>query len=300
MDKMLANNGLRNLPEELKYTQEWFAGVITQRLDTKDRINPISPSGALIAEEAGKYIVPSPKLKPHQRIQIYNQQYWWRLINLMQTNYPFLTRLFGYQAFNEEIAIPYLLKYPPSTWMLSIVGQNLPGWIKDNYKKSDLPLIHNAAVLDWAFTASFVAPQYPLLDLSSLSQGGDPAVFLTYTFHLQPHCFLFKWDYNLFTFREQFLAKDVSYWMEHRFPKLPKVKGVSYYYILYRTINNKIAFKGISHGEHFLLDLFKKGATIEGACEIVEEQENSLYGTIAANLQQWLLDWTRMGILTKE
>jgi hypothetical protein len=293
------SKSIDNFPKELKYTQEWFAGIITQPLGEKERILSMSPSGMLIAEEAAKYIVPNEKMRPHQRMQIYNQQYWWRLLNTMHTNFPFLTRLFGYHAFNEEIAIPYLLDFPPNTWMLSFIGKNLPNWIKENYKKSDLPLIQNAAMLDWAFTDSYLAPQYPQLDLSSLKEGEDPSHFLSYTFYLQPHAHLFKWDYNLFTFREQFMEKDVNYWTEHRFPKLPKVKGTTYSYVLYRNINNKISFKEITHGEYFLLDLFKKGATIEAACEAVEEQENSLYESVATNLQQWLQSWIQMGILTK-
>jgi hypothetical protein len=298
MEKMIATSSMTKPPEELRITQEWFASVITQKLNDKDKINSLSPRGGLIAEEACQYIAPSAKMRPHQRIQIYNQQYWWRLLNTMQTNFPFLTRLFGYQAFNKEIAIPYLLHYPPSSWMLSFIGQKLPLWLKNNYKKSDLPLIQNAARLDCAFTASFIAPQHPLLDLSSLSQGEGPEAFLTCHFYLQPHVQLFKFDSNLFAFREEFLAKDVDYWMKHRFPKLPKVKGVTCHYALYRTLNHKIAYREISQGEYFLLDLFKGGITIEKACEVVEEQETSLYEYVATHLQQWLIDWTRIGLLT--
>lgn len=291
---------IENVPEELLYTQEWFADVITQRLGDKDRINTMSPHGMLIAEEAAQYIVPNEKMRPHQRIQIYNQQYWWRLLNTMHTNFPLVTRLFGFHAFNEEIAIPYLLDFPPSSWMLSVIGQNLPNWIQENYKKSDLPLIHNAAKLDWAFTASSTAPQCPPLDLSALKEGADPTIFLTTSLFLQPHVHLFKWDYNLFSFREQFMEKDVDYWTEHRFPKLPKVKGVSYSYILYRNINNTLSFKEMSQAEYFFIELFKNGETIEKACETIEGQEATLYESVAANLQQWLQEWTQMGILTKE
>ncbi len=290
------NSTILQIPEELMYTQEWFAGVITQRLGDKDRINPISPDGGLIAEEAARYIVPNEKMRPHQRIQIYNQQYWWRLLNTMHTNFPFVTRLFGYQAFNEEISIPFLLDHPPSTWMLSYIGEQLPAWIKEKYKKSDSPLIQNAAMLDWAFTASYIAPQSPLLDLSTLQQGGDPARFLSATLYLQPHIQLFKWDYNLIAFREKFMEKDVDYWTKQSFPKLSKLKGC---FLLYRTIGNGISYKEISSAEYDLLSLFKQGTTLEDAFGQVEKDE-VLYNEVAANLQAWIQSWTQMGILSQE
>lgn len=284
-------------PCSLKTTQEWFASVITYPLGDNDTISSYSPHGFLIAEEATRYIVPSSTLKPHQRLQIYNQQYWWRLLNTLHINFPLVTRLFGRNGFNEQIGIPYLMKYPPNHWSLSAVGERLPGWISECYLEPDQNLVHHAATLDWAFTASFIAPQLKTLDLARLIQQ-KPESLLNTPFYLQPHIHLFTWEYDLLTFRDKFLEQDADYWIENRFPDLPK--GKTYRFILYRNAKNNLAWREITQGEYLLLTCFKTGSSMASACEFMETQEPALYNEVATNLQKWIQDWTQLGWLTQE
>lgn len=295
--QMIDENLYTAIPCKLQTTQEWFAGIITHKLNENRYINPVAPSGMLIAEEAARYIVPSPTLRPHQRIQIYNQQYWWRLLNTLHDNFPLLAHLFGYQAFNDDIGVPYLMKYPPNHWSLNFLGERLPKWIAEEYHEPDQSLIFNAAQLDWAFMASFLAPQKAPLDLNQLMKN-DQNALLNYAFYLQPHIQLFKWDYNLLAFREEFLKHPVNYWVDHSFPALSKEKP--YYFIIYRSAKNNILYKEISSGEYTLLSILKKGSTIEAACELLEQQESSIYEQAVSSLQPWFQDWTVKQWLTLE
>lgn len=290
-------NFLHQTPPHLQSMQEWFASIITQPLGKKDTIRARTPHGTLIAEEAYRYVTPSPTLRPHQRMQIYNQQYWWRLLNTLHANFPLITRLFGYHAFNEKIGIPFLLKYPPNHWSINLVGQHLPRWIEDCYKAADRSLVFNGALLDWACMESLILPQSPPLNLSKIISN-NPEDLLTTLFYLQPHITLFSWEYDLFTFRENFLKHSPEYWLENRFPSLSK--GKAYHFILYRNGNHNLAWREISKGEFTLLDRFKLGATMENACEYIESQESSLYTEVIENLQKWLQDWTQAGWLTDQ
>lgn len=285
---------LSDAPYDMAATQEWFASIITRELDENDQTYTISPNGFFLEEEAAKYIVPSPTLKPDKRIQIYNQQYWWRLLKGLQDCFPLVIRLFGYHAFNQDIAIPYLLKYPPNHWSLTLLGERLPKWIKEDYKAPDAPLVRHAVDLDWAFHASFLAPKKTPLGLNQLTQG-DGSQLLSYTFYLQPDVHLLKWDYDLLAFREIFLEKDVEYWVEHDFP--PLAKEQTYHFALYRTLKYQIAWKKLSEGEYALLQEFKKGSTLEAACEVLE-LDDKLYEQAAMHLQEWLKEWTIRGWLT--
>lgn len=284
-----------SVPPVLKSTQEWFAGVITNPLENNERIQTFSPYGTLIAEESARYIIPSPTLKPHRRIEIYNQQYWWRLLNTLHQNFPILTRMFGYQAFNQKIGVPFLSVYPPDHWSLTVLGERLPAWISESYQDKDRSLLHNAAALDWAFTASYIAPESPPLDLSLLLTK-DPESLLECTFYLQPSIRIFAWNYDLLTFRQTFLSKEVDYWLENSFPELATDK--LYRFVLFRDKNNRVAWKQISEGESILLELFREGSSLEKACEILQKQEESIYDEIEANLQQWMQEWARSGWLT--
>jgi hypothetical protein len=280
-----------SFPLPLQSTQEWFAGVITSPL--VDDYAHIGSDDYFVAEQAGKYIVPSPTLNPYQRIQIYNQQYWWRLLKSMHENFPFAVRLFGYNAFNEEIAIPYLLKYPPNHWSLLLLGEKLPKWISEDYHAPDRPLVLNAVILDLAYTDCFVAEQKKPLNLENV--GENPEDLLSQTFYLQPHIHLFKWEYDLMAFRQIFLKEEVEYWLENDFPPLTKEK--TQFFILYRTLGNQMAWKELSEAEFTLLEILKKGSSLEAACDFLESQE-ALYEQTAQNLQNWLKEWTLRQWLT--
>ena len=277
------------MPWAIRSIQEWFAGIITHPLGEHGGIVSHGASGSLIAEEAARYIVPSFTLRPHQRIQIYNQQYWWRLLRALHTNFPLTVRLFGSHAFNEKVGIPYLLQYPPCHWSLSVLGKALPKWLQEDYCAPDRSLVYHAAVLDQAFTDSLTALQFPSLDLSCLIQGGSEQLQDS-VFYLQPHMHLFAWEYDLISFRSAFLKHDIDYWVEHRFPELPR--GRSYYFVLYRNERNHVSWREISQSEWGLLDCLKKGATVAQLCDCIEMQDTSSSEHMVEHLERWLQEWT--------
>lgn len=282
-------------PQALENLQEWFASLITRPLLKNDHINPIAPSGLVITKEAAQYITPSPTLRPHQRLQIYNQQYWWRLLNVLQTNFPLLVRLFGIQSFNDTIAVPFLSKYIPDHWSLNNLGARLPQWIQEDYQGKDKQLVYDAAYLDWIFAVSFLTTQYPPLDLNLLSQQ-DPDTLLTVPFCLQPHLFLLKWDYDLLTFRDLVINEGEDHWIDHDFPALNKEK--TYYFAIFRNVKTNLAWKDLKQNEYLLLQQFGKGISIEEACDWISELEPEKQQEMTSHLQQWMQEWTRLGWLT--
>lgn len=282
------NKHKEKYPTDLETTQKWFANIITNKLDD-DYINTVTPHGMLVAEESARYIVPSKTLQPHQRMQIYNQQYWWRLLKALHENFPLVTRLFGYYAFNEEIAIPYLLKYPPKHWSLNVLGDLLPKWVQEDYKGEDRSLIYQATALDWACNASFVAPKKSHLT-SDILGGESQEKLMTYKFYLQPHIHLFNLEFDLFTFRDAFLLKDVDYWTENDFP--PLAKGRPFYFVIFRSHKNLILWKEISVAEYTVLQELKAGATIQELCDHLETQPTDIFEEVSQNLQQWLQRYT--------
>ncbi len=280
-------------PKSLKSLQEWFAGIISQPLEDGSEIAKNAPNGRPIAREAARHIAPSPTQKPHERIRIYNQQYWWRLLKNLQEGFPLLVRLFGYHDFNRLIATPYLMRHRPNHWSLNYLGSRLPEWIKENYLQADAQLVYNSASLDEAFTASFIAPQHPPINVAQILQEGGTDRLLSLKLYLQPHIWIFRWNYDLFAFREEMLKEIPEHWSENDFPLLPKERPYSY--VLYREKNNLIYWKEISSSQALLLQLFKKGCTVECACESLENENQSIYEEALQNLQDWFQIWTALG-----
>jgi hypothetical protein len=286
------------VPLKLKRLQQWFGSVITRPIDEDSRMLPLSPKGIPMEEEASDYIRPSPTLRPAQRIQIYNQQYWWRFLSILQENYPLLTRLFGYHEFNFRIAIPYICKYPSQHWSLSTLGNHLPQWIASDYQGDDKEIVLKTAEIEWAYGDMFYVKHYPPPTAADLPQDTDPSHFLSLTLFLQPHVHLFEMPYDLFSFRRKMLEQEPEYWITHDFPELSKDK--TYYFVLYRTPSNFITWNSISYGEFTLLHLFKEGSSIEAACDWLEEQEGAACEEAGENIHHWFQEWMIRQLLTQE
>jgi len=281
-----------SVPLKLKTTQQWFGGVISQPIDENSLINPIAPSGNAIETEAPLYISPGPKLLSHQRIQIYNQQYWWRLLTVMQENFPLVTRLFGYHDFNQTLAMPYLVKYPPHHWTLNDLGDRFADWVEEEYHATDKELVLFSAQIDWAYTFSFVCEEAPKISQSEIDSS---------TLYLQPHLFCFVLPYDLFQFRRQFLLKDPDYWVENDFPKLEHYpEGENGCFVLYRNQINDILTERISFEEMTLLKQLQAGRRLDDICAWLEEQpqESQLYKAASAELGLWFQRWAKLNWLT--
>lgn len=284
-----------HVPAALRSIQTWFGSIITQSMGEGDRIQKKAPNGLSIVEESKRYITPSPTLEPYQRMQIYNQQYWWRLLGILQTNFPLVTRLFGRYLFNQTIAVPFLVKYPPDHWFISNIGDRLLKWVEEEYVQKDSKLVFDAVKLDLCFATSFLASQHPLLDFHSLSQTDTEALLKT-SFFLQPHLNIVRFDYDLLLFRESMLKEKEDHWVKHPFPHLDKEKPKCF--AIFRNQRNRVAWREISAGEYLLLREFNKGLSIEAACEWIESQEEVLRAVMEENLQQWIQQWTQSGWLT--
>ena len=283
-------------PDELKRTLTWFGSIIERPIDLQSCMMPIAPSGRPMEDEAPDYIIPSPTLQPHQRIELYNQQYWWRLLNILHENFPTLTRLFGYQAFYEIIGTPYICRYRPDDWSLARLGHLLPRFLQYTYNTEDRELVIASATLDFAYIDSFLAKQRQPLNLpkdGTLEQLLDTKLFL------QPHAKLFDFPFHLFSFREALIQeKNGDHWLEHPLPPLDTSKR--FHFVLYRNHFNHILWKEISPAEHLFLQFFEKGYSISDACDRLAEHDNPIVEQALSHIHLWLQEWTLYGLLTTE
>ncbi len=278
-----------SVPDNLKLTQQWFGNIISRPIDENSRMNPLSPSGQPMKEEAKQFITPSPTLEPHRRIEIYNQQYWWRLLSILHDTFPLVTRMFGYFDFNQTIAVPYLLAHPPDSWSLNPLGSRLPAWIQKNYQNHDKSFVYDAAAIDLAYNDGFLLSHNPPLAGKDFPNPDDISFLLNKPLILQSHIYLFTIKYHLFQFRDEMLGQETEHWEEHDFPRLEK--GKRYTFCLFRNKRNNMCWEEIEEPEFFLLNLFKAKATIEEACSALEDEHREWVEVSAGKLSEWFQKW---------
>lgn len=285
----------KTVPAALRDLQQWFGGVITQPLDEEEKIRQTSPQGVSIQEEAAHYLCSNVFLAPHERIQIYNQQYWWRLIKTMQENFPLVLRLFAYEDFSRGLVVPFLCKYPSQSWSLGDLGAFFPRWLEEEYHAKDREIVLAAAHVDWAYQQSFVAGELPALTMRDFSVD-DPEALLSLPLRLQPHIRLFSYPFDLFSFREAFLQHDVDYWVENKFPPLKQEKV--YCHLFYRGKGKDLYWKEISEAEFTFFQCFITGSSVAEACHKLEDLSQWETET-QKDLHLWLRDGVAKGWLSK-
>lgn len=280
----------RKVPRSLKNLQEWFSSIIVRPLGDNSVMNPISPKGSPMELESTSYISPSPTLKSHERIQIYNQQYWWRLLSTLHETFPLATRLLGYYEFNQKVGYPCVEKYCPDDWSLNHFGDKLPKWVKEDYQGPHKLLMEGAVDVDYAYNECFFAGELKPIDLmAAAKEEGDSTAF-SKKIYLQSHVFLFEFPYHFFLFREKMLEKDPDYWVKRKLPKLSKDK--QHYFVLYRNQYLNISWAEVNQYEYQLLKRFKEGDTIENVCEWLEAQDVKFVEAASEKLHLWFQSWT--------
>lgn len=277
------------VPPRLKDLQLWFGSIIDRKIDANSRMNPISPRGVSMKIEAAEYITPSPTLQPAQRIELYCQQYWWRLLSCLHEMFPLVTRLFGHYDFNEIIAMPYLEAHPPKDWVLNDLGNKLPEWLEKNYHKKDRILVVDSARIDLAYNDAFVAGELPPIELATLPVPDDISSILDKKLVPQPHVYLFTFHGDMIRFRNEFLKQEPEYWAEHDFPYLNKKK--LYYFVLYRNHHLNTVTKEVSQHEFQILKYLQQGRSIDDVCEWLENQDEKLVNVVSEKLSLWVQGW---------
>lgn len=272
-----------HVPKRLYSLQKWFGRAISSLPIQEADVYGLPTLDDDLAKEALVYMTAGPKLSADKRVAIYNQQYWFRLFSVMQDIFPFVVRLFGYEAFNELIAKPYLLKYPPSHWSLNELGKNLPKWITRFYKETDKELIYEAALIDEAYDRLFFAGHLPKIKKMKKQQ----------KLFLQPTLALFTLSSNLFDLREKLLKNSVEYWEENPFPSIKW--GKKKHYLLYRE-SGIIKYQKLEETPYLLLRSFEKGSTLENAITKLVDYIDPT--DIEEKMKKWFYEWVKKGFVS--
>jgi hypothetical protein len=98
------------------------------------------------AEEAGRRLVPSPRLSGAEGLAVYQRGYFQRIASCMREQFPALCHALGEDLFNDFVA-DYIRERPPESHTLYDLGRRFPGWLDES--RPDRKLAPDAREL-WA------------------------------------------------------------------------------------------------------------------------------------------------------
>ena len=252
-------------PPNLKKTLQLFSEAIATPYKTE------KPSKELLS-----LVKPTQDRSSERSVEIYHCQYWWRLLNALQHDYPILANAMGRKKFNAQIGIPYLTRFPPDTWSLYPLGGYLPAWI-DEARLENACFIKEAILIDFGYNEAFKAKLLPPLNPTEI----DEETPIT----LQPHLSIHHCHTHLLNYRKELLSESLEYWEKH---PLPKKEEGDFYFLIFRDPNNTILWENVQKEEYLLLKAFKSGTTLEEACSLFENDAELLEDVIFNLFQTWV------------
>jgi hypothetical protein len=135
------------------------------------------------------------------RLGVYNQQYWFRLVSVMQSEYTGAIHLMGLKAFNDW-AVRYLAAHPPASPFLADLDAGFPAFLAAGYAGPDREAVLQAVAYERALSKAFDAPDGETLAAAGLA----PEALLGARLRLAPHVTPLHLDWDFAEYRGRCLG----------------------------------------------------------------------------------------------
>src|SRR5580704_14498174 len=160
---------------ELKELQRLAGAVIMRPLSHQWRMQGKWVDNRDMRKVTAEFIKPNDRLTSFERIEIYNRQYWFRLIDSFYDDFPGLRAILGRLKFNK-LAKEYIAAHPSTSYTMRNLGRFLPAFVEKHPKlvQPRLKLALEMARFEWAQVEAFDGKSLPPLSVDDLL-GKDPA-----------------------------------------------------------------------------------------------------------------------------
>jgi hypothetical protein len=252
------------------------------------------------AEESAEYIKPNDRLTSIERLEIYNRQYWFRIIDSLYEDFPGLRAVIGDRAF-DRVVKAYLTECPSQSFSLRNLGSRLGGWLEKNpgYAGAKLAASLDMVHLEWAEIEAFDGPARKPVgpeDLIELSPD--------LRFSLQPYITLLELGYPVDELRlrvnrasaEQTTASNaVVKHGKRALQRATRLKAEQVFLAVHRH-EGSAYFRRLTAEEFRLLSELRGGRSIAEAIEMAFA-ETASPDAVLETLETCFATWTELGWL---
>ena len=154
----------------LAHIQREMARAVMMPLTAEEEMQRESPDGKAMERVAASFIAPNSRLSSFERLEIYNRQYWFRVLGALTEDFPALRSVIGARSF-EAMSVAYLTAHPSRSFSLRNLGSHLAGWLKNHphYAGRRARLAQDVARIEWAFVEAFDNAEHEALTLEQIS-----------------------------------------------------------------------------------------------------------------------------------
>jgi len=238
---------------------------LTADLEMRDTTD----DGASVGAIAASYISPNDRLSSFERLEIYNRQYWFRLISAVSEDFPTLNALLGPKRF-DPLILAYLNENPSTSWTLRDLGAKLPSFLESHpeFAGRRHRLAVDVARLEWAYVDAFDRKhRTPLATEEAQAIGPESKL------SLQPHLQLLELnypvDYLVLTVKKHAPESEIVSNAANRREskarlKLPPMRQERVWLAVHR-FDDSVYYRRINLEAFLLLSALRSGASVSEA-----------------------------------
>jgi hypothetical protein len=281
--------------------QRTMARAVMQPLTRTERMQRKAPGGGKMSAYASRFIKPNDRLTSFERLEIYNRQYWFRVLSSMIEDFPGLRAVLGERHF-EEMSKAYLYDNPSQSFTLRNLGSRLEAWLRKHPKwtgaKQKLAL--DIVRLEWADIEAFDGKAEPALRPEDLSAGAGPNLRLKLQPYIQLLDLHFPVDDLLLEVRKEdedtdFASNAFRERRKHkRVQAVAKLKPAEIYLVVHR-VDYSVYFRRVDREEFLILRTLRQGKPIGKAIEIAFRKSSIGPQEQASSVQDWFQNWAALG-----
>jgi hypothetical protein len=280
--------------------QRRMAQAVMLPLTRSDMMQRKTRDGRSMQSEAAAFIKPNSRLTSFERLEIYNRQYWFRVISAFAEDFPGLAAVIGERAF-DRLTRAYLADCPSESFTLRNLGSRLESWLREHpeYGGKKFALALDVVRLEWAYVEAFDNAAERALTLADLGQlDGESRL------SLQPHLRLLDLAHGIDDFvidvhrrqASQGVASNAVTEMKHaRKRRLPVSLKNEEIFLAVHRYENAVYYKRLEREEYQLLLALSEGKVLSDALDrafassALKEEERP------ARVQAWFANWAELG-----
>ena len=286
---------------KLHALQRAVARAVMEPLTRSERMQRKAPGGGRMSAYAARYIKPNDRLTSFERLEIYNRQYWFRVLGSLAEDFPGLRAVLGGQRF-EAMCKAYLAECPSRSFTLRNLGAQLETWLHQNpsWIRDRRVLALDMVRLEWADIEAFDGEAKPALRSEDLREAKPASLQVG----IQPYVQLLDLHYPVDDLLLEVKHGDdtpdrasnaVQERRKHsRARAVAKLEPAQIFLAVHR-LDFSVYFRRIEPEEFALLNALRNGKTIERAIELAFRKSSIPAADRAAFVQHSFQTWAALG-----
>ena len=286
---------------KLMQLQRTMARAVMQPLTSSERMQRRAPGGGPMKRYASRFIKPNDRLTSFERLEIYNRQYWFRVLSAFSEDFSGSRAVLGQRRF-DAMAKAYLIANPSRSFTLRNLGARLESWLRKNPKwtGTNQNLALDIVRLEWADIEAFDGTAEPALRPEDLANVAGARLKLTIQPYVRLLSFRYPVDDLLLEVRKEDGDTDFASNAFTERKKRKRVRAVAklkpaQIFLAVHRIDYSVYFRRLDQEEFFILTALRQGKTLSAAVESAFRKSKVAPEQRPLKVQTWFQTWSTLG-----